>query len=292
MIKAAVIGNPIKHSRSPLIHNHWLKKCNIKGVYEPIYAENEKEFINLVKHLVSEGYSGFNVTIPFKKIANEIVDIKINNNRSFVHDELMAINTVKIIDNKLIGYNTDFFGFFSDLSEKIGNLEHINNIVILGAGGTSRSIAFGLSRSLKGNKQLVILNRSEKNATELGKTIASSNSLLRISTGRLNEIDKYIDNCDLIINTTSMGMEGVNSEININLTNTKTDLFVYDVIYTPLQTNFLQEAKRYNLSYSNGLGMLINQAAPGFCYFFDYDNHENLIGDRDLIKDLEKNIGI
>ncbi len=292
MIKAAVIGNPIKHSRSPLIHNHWLKKCNIKGVYEPIYAENEKEFINLVKHLVSEGYSGFNVTIPFKKIANEIVDIKINNNRSFVHDELMAINTVKIIDNKLIGYNTDFFGFFSDLSEKIGNLEHINNIVILGAGGTSRSIAFGLSRSLKGNKQLVILNRSEKNATELGKTIASSNSLLRISTGRLNEIDKYIDNCDLIINTTSMGMEGVNSEININLTNTKADLFVYDVIYTPLQTNLLQEAKRYNLSYSNGLGMLINQAAPGFCYFFDYDNHENLIGDRDLIKDLEKNIGI
>ena len=292
MIKAAVIGNPIKHSRSPLIHNHWLKKCNIKGVYEPIYAQNEKEFINLVKHLVSEGYSGFNVTIPFKKIANEIVDIKINNNRSFVHDELMAINTVKIIDNKLIGYNTDFFGFFSDLSEKIGNLEHINNIVILGAGGTSRSIAFGLSRSLKGNKQLVILNRSEKNATELGKTIASSNSLLRISTGRLNEIDKYIDNCDLIINTTSMGMEGVNSEININLTNTKADLFVYDVIYTPLQTNLLQEAKRYNLSYSNGLGMLINQAAPGFCYFFDYDNHENLIGDRDLIKDLEKNIGI
>ena len=292
MIKAAVIGNPIKHSRSPLIHNYWLKKCNIEGVYEPIYAENEKEFINLVKHLVSEGYSGFNVTIPFKKIANEIVDIKINNNRSFVHDELMAINTVKIIDNKLIGYNTDFFGFFSDLSEKIGNLEHINNIVILGAGGTSRSIAFGLSRSLKGNKQLVILNRSEKNATELGKTIASSNSLLRISTGRLNEIDKYIDNCDLIINTTSMGMEGVNSEININLTNTKADLFVYDVIYTPLQTNLLQEAKRYNLSYSNGLGMLINQAAPGFCYFFDYDNHENLIGDRDLIKDLEKNIGI
>ena len=292
MIKAAVIGNPIKHSRSPLIHNYWLKKCNIEGVYEPIYAENEKEFINLVKHLVSEGYSGFNVTIPFKKIANEIVDIKINNNRSFVHDELMAINTVKIIDNKLIGYNTDFFGFFSDLSEKIGNLEHINNIVILGAGGTSRSIAFGLSRSLKGNKQLVILNRSEKNATELGKTIASSNSLLRISTGRLNEIDKYINNCDLIINTTSMGMEGVNSEININLTNTKADLFVYDVIYTPLQTNLLQEAKRYNLSYSNGLGMLINQAAPGFCYFFDYDNHENLIGDRDLIKDLEKNIGI
>ena len=292
MIKAAVIGNPIKHSRSPLIHNHWLKKYNINGLYEPIYAKNEKEFINLVKRLVSEGYSGFNVTIPFKKIANEIVDIKINNNHSFVHDELMAINTVKIIDNKLIGYNTDFFGFFSDLSKKIGNFEHINNIVILGAGGTSRSIAFGLSRSLESNKQLFILNRSEKSATELGEAIANSNSLLKVSSGRLDEIDNYISNCDLIINTTSVGMEGVNSKININLANTKTDLFVYDVIYTPLQTNLLQEAKRYNLSYSNGLGMLINQAAPGFCYFFDYDNHENLIGDRELIKDLEKNIGI
>ena len=107
MIKAAVIGNPIKHSRSPLIHNHWLKKYNINGLYEPIYAKNEKEFINLVKRLVSEGYSGFNVTIPFKKIANEIVDIKINNNHSFVHDELMAINTVKIIDNNCLLYTSD-----------------------------------------------------------------------------------------------------------------------------------------------------------------------------------------
>ena len=292
MIKAAVIGNPIKHSRSPLIHNHWLNKCKIKGVYEPIYAENEKEFINLVKHLVSEGYSGFNVTIPFKKIANEMVDIKINNNQSFVHDELMAINTIKIIDDKLIGYNTDFFGFFSDLNEKIGSFKHINNIIILGAGGTSRSIAFGLSRNLEGNKQLIILNRSKKNATELGKAIAKSNSSLKISTGGLDEIEKHISNCDLIINTTSIGMEGVNSKTNINLTNTKTDLFVYDVIYTPLQTNLLKEAKRHNLRFSNGLGMLINQAAPGFCYFFDYDNHETLIGDRDLINDLEKNIGI
>ena len=116
MIKAAVIGNPIKHSRSPLIHNHWLKKCNIKGVYEPIYAENEKEFINLVKHLVSEGYSGFNVTIPFKKIANEIVDIKINNNRSFVHDELMAINSKEEFE-----WSKDqFYSKESSSSEEIG----------------------------------------------------------------------------------------------------------------------------------------------------------------------------
>ena len=79
MMKAAVIGNPIKHSRSPLIHNHWLKKLGIDGSYEAIHAENETDFIRTVKQLKENGYSGFNITIPFKKIASEIVDKTINN---------------------------------------------------------------------------------------------------------------------------------------------------------------------------------------------------------------------
>ena len=87
-------------------------------------------------------------------------------------------------------------------------------------------------------------------------------------------------------------MEGVYGKINIKLTNPKKDLFIYDVIYTPLQTNLLREAKKYNLNCSNGIGMLINQAAPAFCHFFDYNNYENLIGDRDLVIDLEKSIGV
>ena len=82
MMKAAVIGNPIKHSRSPLIHNHWLKKLGIDGSYEAIHAENETDFIRTVKQLKENGYSGFNITIPFKKIASEIDDETINNDLS------------------------------------------------------------------------------------------------------------------------------------------------------------------------------------------------------------------
>ena len=115
MMKAAVIGNPIKHSRSPLIHNHWLKKLGIDGSYEAIHAENEKDFIRTVKQLKENGYSGFNITIPFKKIASEIVDETINNDLSLYNKEAPAINTIKIENNKLVGYNTDYYGFSSVL---------------------------------------------------------------------------------------------------------------------------------------------------------------------------------
>ena len=115
MIKAAVIGNPIKHSRSPLIHNHWLRKSGINGSYEALFAENEVEFINLIKKLRVSGYSGFNITVPFKKIASEIVDERINNETSYCNKDLPAINTIKIENDKLVGYNTDYYGFSSVL---------------------------------------------------------------------------------------------------------------------------------------------------------------------------------
>ena len=147
MIKAAVIGNPIKHSRSPLIHNHWLRKSGINGSYEALFAENEAEFINLIKKLRVSGYSGFNITVPFKKIASEIVDERINNEISYCNKDLPAINTIKIENDKLVGYNTDYYGFSSVLFDKFNSLESVKDIIILGAGGAAKSILYGLSNT-------------------------------------------------------------------------------------------------------------------------------------------------
>tara|TARA_B100001250_G_scaffold408585_1_gene431265 strand:- start:643 stop:1536 length:894 start_codon:yes stop_codon:yes gene_type:complete len=296
MIKAAVIGNPIKHSRSPLIHKHWLNKIGIDGSYEAINAENERDFVGLVKKLKEDGYSGFNITIPFKKVASEIVDKTINNELSLYNKEAPAINTIKIEDDKLVGYNTDYFGFSSILQQKIESLEKIRNIIILGAGGAAKSIAYGLSEGFRNRvkekkRNLLILNRSLSKAEELSFALKNIDSPLRLSHGSMNKFEENIENCDLLINSTSLGMEGINANLTLNLDNAKKDLFVYDIVYTPLKTKLLSSAKKLNLNFTNGLGMLINQAAPAFCLFYNYNNLDNLLEDKLLYEKLEENIG-
>ena len=296
MIKAAVIGNPIKHSRSPLIHKHWLNKIGIDGSYEAINAENERDFVGLVKKLKEDGYSGFNITIPFKNVASEIVDKTINNELSLYNKEAPAINTIKIEDDKLVGYNTDYFGFSSILQQKIESLEKIRNIIILGAGGAAKSIAYGLSEGFRNRvkekkRNLLILNRSLSKAEELSFALKNIDSPLRLSHGSMNKFEENIENCDLLINSTSLGMEGINANLTLNLDNAKKDLFVYDIVYTPLKTKLLSSAKKLNLNFTNGLGMLINQAAPAFCLFYNYNNLDNLLEDKLLYEKLEENIG-
>ena len=296
MMKAAVIGNPIKHSRSPLIHNHWLKKLDIDGSYEAIHAENETDFIRTVKQLKENGYSGFNITIPFKKIASEIVDETINNDLSLYNKEAPAINTIKIENDKLVGYNTDYYGFSSLLYKKIESLEKIKNIIILGAGGAAKSIAYGLSENFRNREKdekrnLVILNRSLLKAEELSFALKNSESPLKISHASLDKFEENIETCDLLINSTSLGMEGIDTSLTLNLDNSKKELFVYDIVYSPLETNLLSSARKLDLNFTNGLGMLINQAAPAFCLFYNYNNLENLLEDKSLYEKLEENIG-
>ena len=296
MIKAAVIGNPIEHSRSPLIHNYWLDKIGIDGSYEAMLAENERDFVRLVKKLKEDGYSGFNITIPFKKIASEIVDETINNELSFYNKEVPAINTIKIENNKLIGYNTDYFGFSSLLFKKIESLDKIKKIIILGAGGAAKSIAYGLIEGFRNRKKdetrnLLILNRSPSKAEELSHALKNIDSPLKLSHGSLDEFEENIENCDLLINSTSLGMEGIDANLTLNLDNSKKDLFVYDIVYSPLETNLLSSARKFNRNFTNGLGMLINQAAPAFCLFYNYNNLDNLLEDNLLYEKLEENIG-
>ena len=198
MKKAAVIGNPIKHSKSPLIHNYWLKKYNIEGSYEAIKAEDNKDFENVIDKLVEQGYRGFNVTVPFKEKAYELLsdvaDYRIDNqivrdiDEPLFHPDsvcLKAMNTIKIKRNDdgspfFLGINTDYFGFACSLWLQLGlgeidnylEFDHSNirNIVILGAGGSARTIANGLILNRSINFELfnlIILNRDEDRAKVL-----------------------------------------------------------------------------------------------------------------------------
>jgi len=336
MKKAAVIGNPIEHSRSPLIHNHWLKKYNIEGSYEAIKAEDEKDFENVVDRLIEEGYSGFNVTVPFKEIAHKIADERVNIMKGY-HTSLKAANTISIENKKLIAYNTDYHGFKSgfDYVQSIKALEGppydislhhqvskgtIKDIVILGAGGSARSTAFGLlydsNLVSKNNASLTILNRDEKRASDLESDLhwtIPSNFLdvcVQLEKGSLNDLNQKLNNCDLLINCTSMGMEGGPESLEISLENVKNTTIIYDLVYTPLETPLIKKAKEAELLAINGLRMLIGQAAPAFMIFYgnktepsrmvwnngyaldkSKDNIYTLDEDNKLFKILEKDIG-
>ena len=301
MKKAAVIGNPIAHSKSPLIHNYWLKEFNVEGSYEAIRVENNNEFKKTVMKLAEDGYSGFNVTIPFKGLAHQICDEHVDFDCvSHYPGELKAANTIKIKDGKLIGYNTDFFGFYRTIKAPMNT--NNKSVIILGAGGAARSIAFGLANMKKyfwkPDSTLTILNRNEDRAKTLINDIYKSNITtkkmkddLNLLSGPLEDIYERIKGCNYIINTTPMGMNKKNEELpfdiscfrEANIVGDFNLLTVYDIIYNPLETTFLKEAEKMNLLTHNGLGMLIWQAAPAFGLFFlenKIDNFESQYAER------------
>jgi len=270
MKKAAVIGNPIEHSKSPLIHNYWLKELEIEGSYEAIKADNEKDFENVVDRLIEKEYCGFNITVPYKLKAHELAHKKIDYPKCPYHENLMASNTIKI-DKKgeLHSYNTDYFGFAASLIQNNIIINKIKNIVILGAGGAARSIIFGLlSEELKTKTKITLLNRSEKRAKNLLEDLQVDGSLkdrdLEIQYYPLTDFVRSTKDCDLLINTTTLGMEGGNENSIINLHNSKKNMLVYDIIYNPIETPLLKAAKDLDLKTLNGLSMLINQAAAAF----------------------------
>jgi shikimate dehydrogenase len=270
MKKAAVIGNPIEHSKSPLIHNYWLKKLEIEGSYEAIKAVNEKDFENVVSRLIEKKYCGFNITVPYKLKAHELAHKKIDYPKCPYHENLMASNTIKI-DKKgeLHSYNTDYFGFAASLIQNNIIINKIKNIVILGAGGAARSIIFGLlSEELKTKTKITLLNRSETRAKNLLEDLQIDGGLkdrdLEIQYYPLTDFARSTKDCDLLINTTTLGMEGGKENSIINLHNSKKNMLVYDIVYNPIETPLLKTAKDLGLKTLNGLSMLINQAAAAF----------------------------
>lgn len=243
-----LIGNPIKKSLSPVIHNtsFELNKFNCSYLSFKVEKENLYEAINGIKAL---GIRGFNVTIPFKE---EI--IKYLDDIDEIAYKIKAVNTVINKNGKLTGYNTDGLGFI----EPIKNLDFKNTrVLIVGAGGASRGISFYLAYN--GIRDITIINRTYERAEKLCNEIKTNFNDLNISC---EKTDKFIfkNNYNLIINTTSVGMHPNISETPLKLNCLSNDVIVYDIIYKPIETRLLKEAKEMGAKTINGLDMLINQA--------------------------------
>lgn len=273
MKKACVIGYPISHSLSPIIHNHWLNKYEIEGSYEAIEVapENLEKFI---KEMPENGFKGCNITVPHKERAWEIISgMKKFSEKdtlpSHVARYMKAVNTIKIDDNgDYIATNTDFLGFARNLIEAEPNYDYQNSIAyIIGAGGAAKAIAFALASMRV--MQIVITNRTEEKCYEIKELLCSNfgyseNKFDIIPWEKRNEV---FNHCNIVVNTTSLGMKG-KDELEVDISGLPENSLVTDIVYNPLETNLLKQARENKHIAVDGLGMLLHQAAPGFESWF------------------------
>jgi len=245
--KYAVIGNPISHSLSPVIHREFAQQHNIKLGYEKILAE-EGSFKELVKKLVIEGYSGINVTLPFKLEAASLSDEK-----SINVELTKSANTLTFRDGKIISDSTDGIGLVNDLKKNNFSLGD-KNILLLGAGGAANGVIPELLKCSP--KKIFLWNRTLRKAEEM-KAYWLSHYPEKIEV--MNVI--FLENIDLIVNATSSSISS--SSPPINLTSANNELVCYDMMYGE-KTPFIKAAEDLKLMNFDGLGMLIEQAAASF----------------------------
>ena len=243
MKKFLVIGNPIQHSLSPKLHNHWLKKNKIDAIYEKKLVDdhNIKEIITRIKE---NKIQGINITVPFKKKIIEFVD-----ELSDEAKETQSVNTIYKNDNKLIGHNTDISGFEQAIKRFNFQMKD-KKILILGAGGVVPSIIFALKK-MKVLK-ITLSNRTKTNAENLKSQF---NDLEIIDWGDTVAFD-------VVINATSLGLK--NETINLDFSKIGNKKLFYDIIYNPNETNFLKEGKKLGNYTENGKLMFIFQALEAF----------------------------
>ena len=243
MKKYLVIGNPISHSLSPKLHNHWLKQNNINAIYDKIKLEEDgiKEIIQNIK---KQKIAGCNFTVPFKKKVIPFLD-----RLSFEAEKTQSVNTIVFEKGNLIGHNTDIVGFDKAIKALKFNMKD-KKILILGAGGVVPSIIFALKEM--DVLEITISNRTRQKAENLRILFKNLNV---VEWGNLPEFD-------VIINATSLGLN--NEKINLNFSNVTKNKLFYDVIYNPAETSFLREAKELGNKTENGAAMFIYQASEAF----------------------------
>ena len=266
-IKAGVIGWPVGHSLSPLVHGFWLEQLGIGGTYERIAVEPENLEREL-RALGQNGFAGVNITVPHKEAALAIVD-----DADDMAKKIGAVNTIVVgSDKKLFGLNTDAFGFIQNLREGVPGV-NLNGIsaAVLGAGGASRAVVAALLAA--GVGEVRITNRSMERAENLAIDLAShwAGELDgEIAIVPWEHRARALDGAGLLVNATTLGMRG-NAELEISLDALSTDAVVNDIVYSPLETKLLLGARQRGNPVVDGIGMLLHQARPGFHLWFGQD---------------------
>ena len=244
MKKYLVIGNPIEHSLSPKLHNHWIKKNKIDAVYDKKLLK-EGDIGGIIYQIKKGNVHGINVTVPFKKSVISFLD-----ELSPEANETQSVNTIYKERNKVIGHNTDIAGFELGLRHYKYDVKN-KKVFILGAGGVVSSIILALKKM--GTSKIVISNRTKKKAENLKKIFTDLEII------NWEESTKF----DMIINCTSVGLNK-EDEIKLDYVDMGPNKFFYDVIYNPQQTNFLKKAKMFGNKIENGKMMFIYQAHQAF----------------------------
>jgi len=253
---AFVVGYPVKHSRSPLIHGYWLRQFGIDGSYRTVEV-TDADFPVFLERLRdgSAGYSGGNVTIPHKERAVRLAD-----RPDALSEELGAANTLWVEDGLVHSTNTDGLGFLANLDERKPGWDCFDKAVVLGAGGASRAIIQALRN--RGFDEIHVVNRTVERAEELADRFGK-----RVFAHPMGALAEVLSGAGLFVNTTSLGMHGTPIP-DLPLERLKADATVTDVVYVPLVTPLLLQAERHGLATVDGLGMLLHQAVPGFERWF------------------------
>jgi shikimate dehydrogenase len=260
MIRACVIGWPVEHSRSPLIHRYWLKQYGIDGAYEK-EAVPPEEIESFLRGLGERGYAGANVTLPHKLAALKAAEVA---------DEaayaIGAANTLWLDqDGKLNATNTDAYGFMTNLEMQAPGWNAGGRpVVVIGAGGAARAILYGLLQA--GAGKIVLANRTRDKAEALAAYFGPM-SAHGVEVAAWGERNRAVTDCGLLVNSTSLGMTG-QPPLDLDLGGLPKDAVVADIVYAPLMTPLLTAARNRGRATVDGLGMLLHQAVPGFERWF------------------------
>ena len=244
MKKYLVIGNPIEHSLSPLLHNYWIKKENLQAEYEK-QKTNNSQLKDLIDKIKRKEINGINVTVPLKKDIIPFLEKLSPEAKS-----TQSVNTIYLDNNIVVGHNTDIRGFELAIKDTKYDVKG-KSVFILGAGGVVPSIIYALN-NMKASS-ITITNRTQSKAENLKNLFKN---LKIISWGKLPDFD-------MIINATSIGLNK-KDQINLNFSVLNKNKFFFDVIYNPKETNFLKTAKSLGNDTENGKKMFIYQAAEAF----------------------------
>ncbi len=252
--KAFVIGHPINHSRSPLIHGAWLAEHAIDGSYTAIDVA-PADLPDFFGRLRSGEFTGGNVTIPHKEAVFALCD-----SIDPLATTIGAVNTLVVADGQVHGSNTDYLGFLGNLDANAPGWDRADRpAIVLGAGGAARAVLVALqSRGIA----VHLLNRTRATAEALARQIGGA-----ITAGALDDFNDLAPGAGLVVNTTAVGMHGSRFE-NLDLARLAGDALVTDIVYVPLQTPLLADAQARGLATVDGLGMLLHQAVPGFAAWF------------------------
>ena len=244
-----VLGDPVEHSLSPVMHNAAFEKLGMDALYLAFQVSKD-ELGDAIRGAKSLGIAGLNVTIPLKEHALSFVDM------DEMTKQIGAINTIDFSSGRPVGYNTDGIGSLRVLKETVGEIKG-KNVLILGAGGAAKAIAFYLDAE---GAKVTVANRTKERAVQLASRLSTADAI-----GLDAEFEERIKDADVLINATSVGMHPHDNETPVYAELLHPDLVVFDIVYNPMETRLLKEAKRAGVKrIVHGVKLLVYQGAASF----------------------------